>query len=54
LTLLAGCRKLKKALIGSIPYTIIINNNGAIDTAGEMLVKYLSKYGLNSKQDYGR
>lgn len=36
-------KKLKKALIGTIPDTITINNNGAIDTAGEMLVKYLSK-----------
>ena len=35
-------RKLKKALIGSIPDTIIIINNGALKTAGEMLVKHLS------------
>ncbi len=35
-------RKLKKALICKIPDTIILNNNGALDTAGELLVKHLS------------
>ena len=36
-------RILKKGLIGSIPDTIIINNNGVLDIAGEMLVKNLSE-----------
>ena len=36
-------RKLKKALIGGIPDPIIVNNNGALDTAGQMLIKHLSK-----------
>jgi ribose 1,5-bisphosphokinase len=36
-------RKLKKALIGTTPDTITINNDGALDTAGKMLIKHLSK-----------
>ena len=35
-------RKLKRALICKIPDTIILNNNGALDTAGKLLVKHLS------------
>ena len=36
-------RKLKKALIGTTPDTITINNDGALDTAGKMLIKHLKK-----------
>lgn len=36
-------RKLKKAMIYKVPDMIIINNNGALDTAGEILVKHLSQ-----------
>ncbi len=36
-------QRLKKTMICKIPNTIIINNDGLLDTAGEILVSHLSK-----------
>jgi ribose 1,5-bisphosphokinase len=37
-------RRLERSLICKIPDTIIINNDGVLDTAGEILVSHLSKF----------